>query len=98
MSYLQTSPYLITEVEDGYLGVLQYRSFPKQRDDVMYTIRNIHEYRPDLLAQDLYGDANLWWVFAVRNPNSIEDPIYDFQAGKTIYLPKLATLKEALGI
>jgi hypothetical protein len=51
-----------------------------------------------LLAFDLYGTPRLWWVFAQRNPDAIEDPIYDFAPGRTIQLPKLSNLKNDLGI
>jgi len=34
----------------------------------------------------------------VRNISIIEDPIFDFVAGKQIYLPKLSTIKDTLGI
>lgn len=97
-SYSQSSPYFTTPTIDNHLDVIDYRAIPKQPDDVLYTIKSMHALRPDILAFDLYGDAGLWWVFAARNPNSIEDPIFDFQAGRTIYLPKLATLKTVLGI
>ena len=98
MAYSQASPYFTTPTVDNHLDVIDYRSIPKQPDDVLYTIQSMHALRPDILAYDLYGDPALWWVFAARNPNSIEDPIFDFQAGRTIYLPKLATLKSVLGI
>lgn len=96
--YAQGSPYLTTAVVDGYLDILNFRAIPKQADDVLYTITTVHALRPDKLAEDLYGDANLWWVFAARNPNTIEDPFFDFQVGRTIYLPKMATLKTTLGL
>jgi hypothetical protein len=54
-------------------------------------------HRPDLLAYDIYGDSQLWWVFAVRNKDVLKDPIYDFVPGQTIYLPQLADIKTALG-
>ena len=57
-----------------------------------------YENRPDLLAYDLYGDVNLWWVFAVRNKDVIKDPVYDMVAGVTIRLPQMTTLKQSLGI
>ena len=57
-----------------------------------------HNEKPDLLAHDLYGRKELWWVFAQRNPDEIEDPIYDFAPGVTIQLPKLSNLKTDLGI
>lgn len=96
--YLVSSPYFDTEMYGNFLDVLTYRSIPKEPDDIVYTIKPQHGLRPDLLAHDLYGDANLWWVFAVRNPNTIEDPIFDFQPGVTIYLPKSTTLKRVLGL
>lgn len=43
--------------------------------------------RPDILAHELYGNAKLWWVFAEFNPDSLNDPIVDFTAGKTIIVP-----------
>jgi hypothetical protein len=96
--YLTSSPYFNTEQYGEFLDVLSYRTIPKEVDDIVYTIKPQHALRPDLLAYDLYGDANLWWVFAVRNPNTIEDPIFDFQAGVTIFLPKSTTLKKVLGL
>lgn len=97
-TYSQSSMYFTTSVVDNYLDFLNFRPIPKTGDDVQYTISTVHALRPDILAYDLYGDPGLWWVFAARNPNSIEDPIFDFQAGRTIFLPKLSTLKEVLGI
>lgn len=96
--YLTSSPYFNTEQYGEFLDVLAYRIIPKEVDDIVYTIKPQHALRPDLLAYDLYGDANLWWVFAVRNPNTIEDPIFDFQPGVTIFLPKSTTLKRVLGL
>ena len=97
-TYLTSSPYFNTELFGEFLDTLNYRAIPKEVDDIVYTIKPQHALRPDLLAYDLYGDANLWWVFAVRNPNAIEDPIFDFQPGVTIFLPKSTTLKKALGL
>jgi hypothetical protein len=51
-----------------------------------------------MLAYDLYGDAGLWWVFAVRNPNVITDPVFGFTAGTTIYIPLKETLVADLGL
>jgi prophage DNA circulation protein len=67
-------------------------------DDVVYEVTSKYENRPDLLAYELYGDSALWWVFAVRNKNTIKDPIYDLVAGTKIYIPRLSTLKTNLGI
>ena len=65
---------------------------------ISYEIDRIYAYRPDLLAYDLYGTPRLWWVFAQRNPNEIEDPIYDFKPGTVIRIPKLSNLQNDLGL
>lgn len=97
-TYSKTSPYANTEFVGSYLGLLNLRNLPGETDDVLYEITSQYEYRPDLLAFDLYGDSNLWWVFAVRNKNVIKDPIYDFQAGTKIYLLKKSYVNQQLGM
>ena len=98
--YPATSPYFNTGIVDNkYLDVMEYRDIPRLPSDVYYTIPAVYEYRPDMLAFDLYGDAKLWWVFSVRNPNRLgNDPYFDFKAGLGIYIPTLDTLKQTLGI
>jgi len=46
----------------------------------------------------LYGTPKLWWVFVQRNMDVIKDPIYDFEPGTEIYLPKKSNLERFLGI
>jgi alpha-L-fucosidase len=97
--YPATSPYFNTIVNNKFLDVMNYRPIPKKSSDVYYTITQVYEYRPDLLAFDLYGDSRVWWVFADRNPNRLsKDPYFDFVAGLEIYIPQLSTLQEVLGI
>jgi hypothetical protein len=96
--YEKTSPYYKTIVTENYLNVLEFRDLPNERDDTLFTVTKTYEHRPDLLAYDLYRDTSLWWVFAVRNKSLIKDPVYDLEAGVSIYLPKLSTLKKVLGI
>ena len=55
-------------------------------------------HRPDLLAYDIYKDSRLWWVFAMRNKEILQDPVYDFVPGQVIYIPKLTNIRKALGI
>jgi hypothetical protein len=97
-SYKQSSLYKNTKYHQNALDVWQPREIPKQADDPLFEINSVYALRPDKLAFDLYDDAGLWWVFAARNPNSIEDPIFDFTPGKQIYLPKKATLQQSLGL
>jgi hypothetical protein len=73
------------------------RPIPKENDDLTFTINTTYQYRPDLLAFDLYGNAGLWWVFYQRNPNTLQKPPLDFVADTLIYLPKITTLRNVLG-
>jgi hypothetical protein len=96
-TYDSTSPYFETGYNQFYLDVMTNRPIPKEDDDLQFTINNTYQYRPDLLAYDLYQTPSLWWVFYQRNPNTLQAPPLDFTIGKTIYLPKITTLKSALG-
>jgi len=96
--YSRTSPYFETDQTKGYLDVMKSRDFPFNLDDEVFEITKTYEYRPDLLAFDIYEDVNLWWVFSVRNSSIIKDPIFDFTAGIKIYIPPLDTLTSALGL
>lgn len=97
--YPATSPYQATDIfNEKFLDVMVNRPIPLIATDVYWTITTAYEYRPDMLAYDLYQDSRLWWVFAQRNPNTLKDPYFDFVTGLGIYLPKLSTLKQVLGI
>ena len=95
--YDATSPYFETGYSQFFLDVMTNRPIPKEDDDTMFTINLTYQYRPDLLAFDLYGTGALWWVFYQRNPNTLTAPPLDFAVGTQIFLPKVATLKSALG-
>ena len=98
VKYKQNSPYFATSFNENHLDIRTDRPIPKETDDQFVEINQAYQYRPDLLAYDLYQDSGLWWVFAQRNPNTLKDPIFDFVAGKKIFLPKITTLQKALGI
>ena len=96
--YSNTSPYFDTNEVADYLDILTPRTITAEQDDQSYTIERTYAYRPDLLAYDLYGSPRLWWVFAQRNPDQLEDSIYDFKPGVTVQLPKKENLLKDLGI
>lgn len=85
-----TSRYANSEVfrwgEDGILTFETYKRKPiPQTDyDKFTVIAPQYEYRPDLLANDVYGEPDLWW--RILQANRIWD-IFDFKAGKTIRIP-----------
>ena len=96
-TYDSTSPYFLTGYSQFFLDVMTNRPIPQQSDDRLFQINSTYQYRPDLLAFDLYDNANLWWVFYQRNPNTLTAPPWDFEAGVEIYVPKVSTLQSVLG-
>ena len=97
-TYDSTSPYFTTGFTQFYLSPMVNRPIPKLPDDQQMVINLTYQYRPDMLAFDLYQTPTLWWVFYQRNPNTLADPYGDFIAGTGIYLPKMDLLKQVLGI
>jgi hypothetical protein len=96
-NYDPTSPYFQTGYSQFFLDVMINRPIPKQTDDVLFKINATYQYRPDLLAFDLYDNAGLWWVFYQRNPNTLTKPPLDFVVDTQIYVPKITTLRSVLG-
>lgn len=97
VEYSKKSPYFKTEQLNEKLEVANLPVIPKYSDDIKMRINETYQYRPDLLAYDLYGDSQFWWVFAARNPNIIEDPIFDMRLGRIIYVPKQTTIERVIG-
>jgi len=96
-NYDSTTAYYNTGYSQFFLDIMQNRNIPKQGDDRILLINQTYQYRPDLLAYDLYDTPTLWWVFYQRNPNTLTKPPLDFRAGVQIYLPKISTLRNVLG-
>jgi alpha-L-fucosidase len=96
--YSASSPWYDTTQNKLYLEIWKPRSIPSSQDDFEYTIQPQYNYRPDLLAYDIYGNPHLWWVFMQRNIDIITDPIYGFRTGVTIKLPKKSDLLVILGL
>jgi hypothetical protein len=96
-TYNATSPYYATQYSQFFLDTMVNRPIPAQSDDLPFTINQTYQYRPDLLAFDLYDNGGLWWVFYQRNPNTLTKPPLDFALNTVIYLPKISTLRSVLG-
>lgn len=64
-------------------------------NDITFIITNEYQYRPDKLSYKLYGTSDLWWIFSLRNPDLLLDPIYDFVDGLEIKAP---TSERAFGL
>ena len=91
-SFLRNAP-----VNDFYLDINSLPKIPQSISDDIYTIESRYDKRPDLLAHQYYGSANLWWVFELRNPDILVDPLEDFTAGKNIRIPPKETIDRVIG-
>ena len=86
--YRTDSLYRDTKITGQYLDVLDINNI-----DVVNTtttdiiIEEKYDEKPDLLAHDLYGNAKLWWAFALFNQDKLVDPIIAFKAGLKIKVP-----------
>lgn len=96
--YSSTSPYYNTTTWGPFLDVWAGKTIPANVTDAVYQIDPIYANRPDLLAYDMYQDSTLWWVFALRNPDTLIDPIFSFTPPTIIYVPTYNTVKSALGL
>ena len=98
--YKRDSNYAKTSLNRKYLSIYEppLTIDTLSEETTTYIIQPKFDRRPDLMAFELFGSARLWWVFAQRNINTIKDPVYDFEAGVEIYLPKGGNLKRLLGI
>lgn len=96
-TYNKSSPYHGTQSKSFYLDVWAGKKIPADVTDAVYQIDPAYNLRPDLLAYDMYKNSQLWWVFAVRNPDILLDPLLNFSAGTIIYVPTMATVQRAIG-
>lgn len=80
--------------DDGlFLGINRLPSIPKTVEDELVVLSSAYDERPDLYANELYGNSRLWWVFSLRNPDVLKDPIRDFKAGTKIIVPPRSAIQ-----
>ncbi len=88
--YNKSSPYFNTSQKNDlvrYLDFMEYRDIAADDNDQELIVSTKFHQRPDLLSNDLYGTPDLWWIFVVRNPDQMVDPIYDLVSGLELYVP-----------
>lgn len=89
IKYKNTSPFFLTQiVNSSYLGFYSPRNFRLDGTEETIKIESKYENRPDLLAHEIYGTVELWWVFMVANPDKIVDSLTDMVAGLEILIPR----------
>jgi len=95
ITYSKSSPYYKTPQVNKYVNYLDYWksiTINPASNDTLIQLDSKYNNRPDLLSYDYYGTPNLWWVFIVRNPDVLKDPIYDFVTDIYINVPDKSTL------
>jgi hypothetical protein len=95
VNYNQYSTYYQTPQVSNYVSYLDFwkgQYILPQGTDTLYQIEYTYQHRPDLVSYQFYATSQLWWVFALRNPDKLYDPIWDFVTGLTIYVPDRSSL------
>ena len=63
-------------------------NIPYDDTDYIITVDKKYEHRPRKLANDLYGEPELYWIFRTFNKEKIQDPIFDLKEGISIIIPE----------
>jgi hypothetical protein len=93
--YVQESPFRVTPIIGSFMGYYVHRQINPQENDIQVMVDNpIYVERPDRLANDIYGNPDLWWVFGVRN--GWQDLVYDLKLGIPMAIPQLTYIKSLL--
>lgn len=79
--------YKSTDKSGFYMGYYEPYNIPFDSTDYYIIIPTEFDLKPGGLAQKLYGDPQLMWIFSVYNRDIIIDPLFDFRAGKIIRVP-----------
>ena len=90
-SFLRSAP------EKSFYTGLNYNKLPKfgaSVEDTTMVITEQFAKRPDLLSDEMYGTVDFWWVFSLRNPDVLKDPINDLKAGVKIIVPSRKNVEQ----
>ena len=80
----------LSEEFNRRVGWWERKLYEHRYDDIIFTISPKYNCRPDLIAHDYLGNANLMWI--VLQYNSIVDINTEFVTGKTIKIPEKSRL------
>lgn len=95
-TYKPDSFYASTQTIDFYLDIWDSTLNVSTGEDTTVEIETKYNLRPDLMAYDMYGSPNYWWIFAIKNKDKLIDPVEDFKAGITIVVPSRNSLKSLI--
>lgn len=80
--------YYDTPIVNGkFLDFYEPRNFTFADDDDFVIVEKRHEFRPYVLAYDLYSSDKLWWIFPKLNMDTLIDPIRDLREGLVLRVP-----------
>lgn len=93
VAYQSVSQYSDTPILGRFLTYYAHKGIPSHSLDTAIIIQDQkYVHRPDILATDLYGDPDLFWVFGVRN--GLQDPVFDIKMGTPLIIPHPSFVKE----
>lgn len=80
--------YKNTKIDGNYLGYFKLIDIPFSNTDIIINVSKEFEHRPRKLANELYGEPELYWIFRHFNKEKIQDPIFDLVEGISIVIPE----------
>ena len=84
--YDQVSPYGLTPIIGRFMAYYVHRTVPPNNLDVVVRLTDQrYNNRPDILANDVYGDPDLFWIVPVRN--GLQDPVFDLKVNELYTIP-----------
>lgn len=94
--YNRYSPYKYTP-QSWYLGIYEpIKVLPDESDEIFIIPHQYHQ-KPWVLAKEKYGNERLYYIFALANMDTIQDPLYDFTVGTQIRIPTNDRIQRLLG-
>lgn len=94
VNFDKRSLYKKTNKNGFYMGYYEPINIPFDSTDYYIVIPTEYDLKPGGLAQKLYNDPQLMWIFSVFNRDIITDPLFDFRAGTIIRVPTKDRLLE----
>lgn len=80
--------YSSTRKWSNSLGYFNPIDIPFDDSDIVIVVSKEYENRPRKLANELYGEPELYWIFRTFNKEKIQDPIFDLKEGISIIIPE----------
>ena len=84
--YLDSTVIIYSEMRKVTLTTYKRTEFVAEGNEQTMLVTKGIEYRPDLVAFDVYGIPDVWWN--ILEANHMFD-VFDFKAGLTIILPNI---------